>query len=379
MINSKLEVIMEYMKSEKIFQDEMFEYKFLNIIKHDYLTENLSEEFLNIKPIWVGLKVTPKCNFHCKHCWAQLRGKERKLEEIYEAINKLVKMDVKHITLSGGEPFLRDDIFEIIEYIKKKNVHLAIFSNGYFIDEKIVSRLEHLLDSYDFIQVSLDGFSKEKFESQRGENTFEKVMMALEILGQSSLIVRVNMVASKYNVDEILSTYEISDRMNINTFSVSHIYDLNKGKDMYDELSMIQFLDEIINCINVSKKLKTKLKPFIPTQYYEYISEEIKYNNKLEIIDYNFFLYRFIDSQGNIYPDVAFDCEEFCMGNIYTDDAEIILEKSFMIGNKLKKRSLGNTKCAKCSCVSMCHGGDIERTYKYYRDINQADPFCKRR
>ena len=99
-------IVLDYMNRPKMFCDEKFENSFVNIIRRDY-EKKASNNYEKINPLWVGFKVTGRCNFQCEHCWATLYGEERPFKEIIKVIDKMKKMGISHITVSGGEPFIR--------------------------------------------------------------------------------------------------------------------------------------------------------------------------------------------------------------------------------------------------------------------------------
>lgn len=128
--------------------------------------------------------ITYKCNLRCKNCniW-KLNKKELSMEEIRMLINKLTFLDI--IKVTGGEPFLRDDLIEIIDLIKK-NINpyiLRITTNG-TNTENIVSLIKKLGYPNLQLRISLDGWGKihDKIRGQHG--VFDKVMDTLTVLIQ---------------------------------------------------------------------------------------------------------------------------------------------------------------------------------------------------
>lgn len=375
MIKQIKQEILTYIQTLEALPDEKFENYIVNIIRRDYASKKLRCKE-QVRPIWAGLKVIGKCNFNCEHCWAVLSNQERSFNEIITAINKMVKMGILHITISGGEPFLRKDIFDILKYIKEKNMHLSIYTNGSLLDWSSIQRLENILDDFDVIQVSLDGSDSKTFYTQRKSYMFDKVVQNLEMLGSSRILTRVNMVATKYNLNQIQEVYTLCENMKINTFSVSYVYNLNKGDFLYNANEINDFLLQVKACIYLANSYQTKFKPFIPTQIYEEVENTRKDSTEKIFWDYYSFLYRFTNANGDMYPEVSLELEELKIGNIYDDSVEQLLENSYEIGNKLKVRDLTHTKCEKCSWLNECRGGDLARTYKAFGSINQADPFC---
>ncbi|HAT4117544.1 TPA: SPASM domain-containing protein [Clostridium perfringens] len=92
--------------------------------------------------------------------------------------------------------------------------------------------------------------------------------------------------------------------------------------------------------------------------------------------DKNIFLNWFINSNGDIYPDVTLELDDFFIGNIYSNSLNDIYLKLENLSTKLLERNLSNVKCSHCSNALICKGGDSGRTYKEYKSFNMADPKC---
>lgn len=365
-----------YMVCAHDYKDEIFERGLVNVIKKDFELRNIVGDE-SIKPIWSGLKVTGLCNFACEHCWARLAKEKRTYKEIIAAVDKLHEIGVLHITVSGGEPFLRDDIKDILKYIKHKGMHLSVYTNGSLLSKKLIDELETIMDETDVVQISLDGANKDTFYKQRKSMLFEKVLENIGFLGSSCITTRVNMVATYINISEIEAVYKICNKLKVDTFSLSYVYDLNKGKSIYNKECIDKYLEQVTKCIGLSDLYQTKFKPFIPIDYYSVQAQRSIYHDKVKFPSYDLMLYRFINSKGDIYPEVSLEEPELKIGNIFEDDAEVILNKSIEIGNKLIMRDLKNTKCASCSMLENCRGGDMGRSYRIYKTVDCADPYCE--
>ncbi|MDE5696474.1 MAG: radical SAM protein, partial [Lachnospiraceae bacterium] len=128
----------------------------------DFYNELLeTENILPETPLQVGINLTDICNLKCKHC---SRKNLLNLESAgffvnwKEIIDELAFNGVFQIFLTGGEPLLHPEILEIIEYIKSKNIFIAILTNGLFLTDELIYELDRMLvDEFDYIQISIDG------------------------------------------------------------------------------------------------------------------------------------------------------------------------------------------------------------------------------
>lgn len=173
-------------------------------------------------PAFCLLVVSKKCNFKCKMCnmWKNInRATERKeltLEEIKGFIDDLknVTREPIFIHLIGGEALLRDDLMEIISYIRESGFNSSITTNGFYIDEDMAKRIvESRLTG---IFLSLDGFKEETHDYLRGvKGSYRKVMDAIGLLDKyrgtdkaNRLSIGITMTMMEKNLDEVLDLVE---------------------------------------------------------------------------------------------------------------------------------------------------------------------------
>lgn len=371
---------------------------YMNIIKNyhlakeNYTDRNIEKIFIDTylfeliekykifpkKPLWIGWKVTPKCNLNCIHCWAITKGEERNTEDMLKVIDKFHKMQVIHVTLSGGEPFLRKDIFEILKYLKKKRIYIEIFTNGILLNEEKIEKLNKILDkNTDTIQISLDAATETTFFYQRRTKKFNIVVDNINLLKKHNFIVRTNFTATHINVNEIFDAYVLANKLGVDTFSVSHVYELNRGVNLYDKVKLNRFINEIKKCLRYREVARTKLRLFLPIEFYSEIAQKIESKNKNSvIIDKESLGKWFIKANGDIYPEVTLEFNELKFGNIYNDSIDVILKKAYAVTKNLYLRNLEKQKCSYCNMLSFCQGGEIGRVYKKYKSSNYPDPKC---
>ena len=187
------------------------------------------------------------------------------------------------------------------------------------------------------------------------------------------------MVASIFDVNDVVNVYSLCEKYNVDTFSISYVYDLNKGEKIYDDSHVQAFVLEIAKCIVLSRNYKTKFKPFIPLQFYSNGALSEKQQKETDFWNYDLLLYRFTNDKGDMYPEVSLEFDALKIGNIYENTSQELLNKSIEIGNKLKVRNLVNTECKFCDKIEICRGGDMGRTYRLLGDINKKDPYCQKR
>lgn len=135
-------------------------------------------------PSTVVISPTMKCNLSCYGCYAgdYQKSLELSLEEIDSVLMQMKEMGVYFAVISGGEPFFKDDIFEIFK--KHSDMAFLVFTHGGLIDERMVERLIEVGNVMPAF--SLEGYEKETDE-RRGAGHFQKVMHAMDLLRTAGL------------------------------------------------------------------------------------------------------------------------------------------------------------------------------------------------
>ncbi|MCR1850904.1 radical SAM/SPASM domain-containing protein [Paraclostridium sordellii] len=181
-----------------------------------YDKPNFKRRMNQIPKIVVSL--TNKCNLRCNYCSVDSKIENNKglsFLEIKNMFDKIVKLSPKRIVISGGEPMLRDDFFEILKYLK--NVYegkIQLATNATYIND---SNIEQLLKYIYAFDISLDGYDEESCSKMRGDNVFKKVtesIKGIQKLGCKNI--SVSMVLGKNNIEDADSFCSFCESINVN-------------------------------------------------------------------------------------------------------------------------------------------------------------------
>jgi MoaA/NifB/PqqE/SkfB family radical SAM enzyme len=147
-------------------------------------------------PVRVNLLITKFCNLSCFYCYAEdiLNKKhveEFSLEELKDIIDQVYEAGSRWINILGGEPLIRNDIEELIDYIHQKGMIIEMTTNGYYVKKRLSA-----LKKVDHLAISLDG-NKDANDRARGENTFEKIVEGIKCAVENGIKVRVHATLSK--------------------------------------------------------------------------------------------------------------------------------------------------------------------------------------
>lgn len=135
------------------------------------------------KPLWVYISLSHKCTYNCQMCGVVkiLNGYELTKEQVCKSFDEISLWgDGLTVVLTGGEPFLRQDIFEIISYGAGKNIKIEAVSNGSLINPELADKI--IRSELSNIAVSLDGAKEETHDSIRQKGAYKKTLAAIQNL-----------------------------------------------------------------------------------------------------------------------------------------------------------------------------------------------------
>jgi len=180
------------------------------------------------RPYHVQWMLTRKCNFHCKGCnvWQEQDVRELSTEKVKMGLDILRKLGVMEVVLSGGNPLLREDIGEIIEYASRFFI-TTVYDNGSMAAKKI-DDLRHA----DFVAISIDSLHSEKNDYVRGvKNAWKNAIEAVEKLREEGISVSVSPTISQFNLNEILDFTNYFLSKNIPVWYCLYSYDFSSDPD----------------------------------------------------------------------------------------------------------------------------------------------------
>ena len=161
----------------------------------------------------VTLELTARCNNNCSHCYINLpagdinaQKKECSFEQIKTIIDEAVSLGVLWVLLSGGEPLLRPDFFDIYLYIKKKGILVSVFTNASLITEQHVK----LFKKYPprDLEITVYGVTERVHTKVTRKNTFSSTFAGIDMLLANHIPVTLKTTIMKSNVNELASIAE---------------------------------------------------------------------------------------------------------------------------------------------------------------------------
>jgi radical SAM protein with 4Fe4S-binding SPASM domain len=170
-------------------------------------------------PLRVMFELTYRCNFKCPHCYVPQSYKNEKrreltTQEIFFILEQLREAGCLYLGFTGGEPFLREDIVEIIRFAKRCGFQIFIYSNGSLIDEKIAIKLKRLRPIK--IDMTIPALSKVPFERISGvPGSRNQVFNSIRFLHENGIHLGFRSNVVKENEAEIEKIQRFSDSLGI--------------------------------------------------------------------------------------------------------------------------------------------------------------------
>ncbi len=163
-------------------------------------------------------EITNTCNYHCSYCIFSSESKkyedELTTEEVKRVIRELKENNFTYIKFTGGEPFTRKDMTEILKYAAELGFDMDISTNASLITNEIAQELKNI--NLPMVHVSLDGSDKKSHEYVRGENTFEKTLRGINFLTENNIYTRIGTVIYKENEDKLEEIIELAIQLKAN-------------------------------------------------------------------------------------------------------------------------------------------------------------------
>ena len=172
-------------------------------------------------------EITWNCDLRCEHCLVEGgRSKNGELDtaEALRLVDQLAELGVAVVSLTGGEPLLRDDWPVLARAVRAKGMKLRFSSNGHLLDERVVQSLVEL--GVESFSVSLDGV-KQTHDRLRhgptgssGNSSFDRVLRAVDLLSSTPIVVTVRTTVSKANIDELPQLHALLKTRGVNRWVI---------------------------------------------------------------------------------------------------------------------------------------------------------------
>jgi len=336
-----------------------------------------------------------RCNLTCKHCYTtsadtHFKG-ELATDEIYTVMDDLKAFRVPVLILSGGEPLLHPDIFDISKRAKEMGFYVGLSTNGTLITEENIQQIAEV--GYDYVGISIDGMRETHDKFRRKEGSFDASMTGVRLCRANGIKVGLRFTLTQDNQDDYPLLLDLLEQEDIDKFYLSHLNyggrgNKNRNTDVIQKMTrdaMDLLFDTCLETLKSGKKrdfvtgnndadgvyLLEWAKKRFPDSVDHLREKLVQWGGNSSGINI-----ANIDNLGNVHPDTFW--WHYSVGNVRKRPfSEIWQDTSdpLMAGLKQKPRPLKG-RCGACQQVAICGGNTRVRAHQTTGDIWAEDPAC---
>ncbi|MCW4006586.1 MAG: radical SAM protein [Candidatus Bathyarchaeota archaeon] len=220
-------------------------------------------------PLILSWNVTRECNMKCSHCYINASPEkpadELDTQQAKDLIDQITQVSRPMLILSGGEPLLRKDIYEIIRYGTQKGLRMGMGSNGSLITPQVAKQLKDA--GIKTVSISLDSSVPEKHDEFRGvEGAWQKAVDAIKALRENDVLVQVNTTLTMQNYDEIDDILSLAESLGVENFHLFFLVPTGRGAKIAD-ISPAMYEDMIKGTFAKTKNHKLNVRPSCAPQF----------------------------------------------------------------------------------------------------------------
>ncbi|MEE9157540.1 MAG: heme d1 biosynthesis radical SAM protein NirJ [Gammaproteobacteria bacterium] len=336
-----------------------------------------------------------RCNLACKHCYSISANHnfpgELSTQEVFEVMDDLKDFGVPVLILSGGEPLLRPDIFNISKRAKAMGFYVGLSTNGTLIDQHNADAVAAV--GYDYVGISIDGMRETHDQFRRQKGAFDASINGMRLCRSRGIKVGLRFTLTQDNANELPEVLALMDEERIDRFYLSHLNyagrgNRNRGDDVVHSItrsSMDIVFDACWQDIRLGRNreyvtgnndadgvyLLHWVERFFPEKVQRLRKKLEQWGGNASGVNV-----ANIDNLGNVHPDTFW--WHYTLGNvrkrpfsaIWTDTSDPL-----MAGLKSRPRPLKG-RCGACAYLSICGGNTRVRAHQLTGDPWAEDPAC---
>ena len=351
-----------------------------------HMNQQPSPDLTENKLRLVAWEITRNCNLECVHCRASAtKGPYTgELNTIagFKLLDQMAELGEPIVILTGGEPLLRRDIFEIAKYGTEKNLRMVMAPNGTLITDKIAVKLVE--SGIKRISISLDGASKESHDRFRGVNgAFDGALRGIQHAKNAGIEFQINTTITKTNLDQIPAIQQLAVELGAVAHHIFLLVPTGRGKYIIDQEITSAEYEETLNWFYDQKeKTPLQLKATCAPHYYRILRQRAKKDGKqvtfqthgLDAVTRGCLGgtgFCFISHRGIVQPCGFLDVN---CGDV-TRQSFVEIWKSSKVFIELRNFNKLKGKCGSCEYKRVC-GGCRARAYEATGDYLAEEPLC---
>ncbi|MFV1997605.1 MAG: heme d1 biosynthesis radical SAM protein NirJ [Acidiferrobacterales bacterium] len=336
-----------------------------------------------------------RCNLTCKHCYSVSADKdfdgELTTEEVFDVLDDLKAFKVPAIILSGGEPLLRSDIFDISRRAKELGFYVGLSTNGTLISEANIDRIAEA--EYDYVGISIDGLRNTHDSFRRKAGAFDASMHAIRLCHDRDLKIGIRFTLTQDNAGDLPDLLKLAERERIDKFYLSHLNYAGRGNKNRKHDVVLKTTRRAMDLLfetswqseqqGLKREFVTGNNDADGVYLLKWVAQ--RFPDRLEHIQAKLMQWggnasgvniANIDNLGNIHPDTFW--WDYNLGNVRDKRfSEVWQDTSdpLMAGLKAEPRPLGG-RCGACRYSRICNGNTRVRAYQLTGGFWAEDPAC---
>jgi mycofactocin radical SAM maturase len=321
-------------------------------------------------PICLTWELTYACNLACTHCLSssgRRDPRELSTDECKTLIDTFERMQVFYVNIGGGEPTVRSDFWELVDYATAHQVGVKFSTNGVRIDAEVAARLA--ASDYVDVQVSLDGATAEVNDAVRGAGSYDMALRALGHLRDAGFRdAKISVVCTRHNIGQLDAFKALADSFGA-TLRLTRLRPSGRGADVWDDLHPL---------------------PHQQKELYDWL---VAHGEDVLTGDSFFHLSAFgsslpglnlcgagrvvclIDPVGDVYACPFAIHDEFLAGNVRSPGGFASVWRDSELFATLRQPQSGGA-CASCSFYDSCQGGCMAAKFFTGLPLDGPDPEC---
>ncbi len=339
---------------------------------------------------------TVRCNLGCKHCYAAAEDEEGEGElstsDAKKMIMDLADYGVPVLIFSGGEPLIRDDLFELIQFTKDQGIRAVISTNGTLLDRENVDRA--VKAGADYIGVSVDGVPEVNDEFRGEKGAFDRAVKGIRNSLEGGLKTGLRYTITEYNMGDMEKVINMLREVGVDRYCFYHLDYSGRGEDIKEhDLSRNETRQAVRKLFTLTESFHQEGFPIEVLTVGNYVDAPflylyVKENYGEERAQAVYQLLKknggdgtgerisAIDAEGEVHPNQFWrsysfgNIKERSFGDIWEDTSDELMK-----GLKNKEKMLKG-KCADCQFSEICRGGSRLRALKIHGDVWKPDPKC---
>lgn len=321
-------------------------------------------------PICLTWELTYACNLSCVHCLSssgRRDPRELSTDQCKAVIDELEAMQVFYVNIGGGEPTVRPDFWELVDYATAHHVGVKFSTNGLRITPEVAAKLA--ASDYVDVQISLDGATAEVNDAVRGVGSYAMAIRALENLAAARFSdAKISVVATRHNIGQLDDFKAMADRYGA-TLRITRLRPSGRGAEVWDELHPTAAQQrELYDWLVAHGDDVLTGDSFFHLSAYGQQLPGLNMCGAGRVVC-------LIDPLGDVYACPFAIHESFRAGNILRDGGFEAIWKHSELFRDLREPATGSV-CTKCSHFDTCRGGCMAAKFFTGLPLDGPDPEC---